>query len=391
MKLLQIVTSMNPKSGGPSQGIRNLNSIFPKLDLQVDILTFDNEVSSVEELNSYQLINLGYGITSFQYHKKLKKWLIKNLTNYDFVSVHGIWQYHNVAVYQAMKYLKKNKSNKIPKVIIMPHGMLDPYFQKAQDRKFKALRNTIVWKLTERKAINAADAIFFTCQEELNLANYTFKDYYPKKVINVGYGIEHPPEYIDQMKLAFEMKCPSVKNKKYWLFISRIHPKKGIKELIEVYKHLCKTNNDLPDLVLAGPTENTFAKEMIQLADNNSAIHFPDMLTGDAKWGAFYGSELFILPSYQENFGIAIVEAMACFKPVLITKQVNIWKEIEDGDCGWIIEKTSANLIESKLIEILNTTTTEIQLKSEKSYSTFKDKFDVSNCAINFVNALKSL
>src|SRR5699024_790171 len=66
----------------------------------------------------------------------------------------------------------------------------------------------------------------------------------------------------------------------------------------------------------------------------NKSIFFVGMLTGDAKWGAFYGCEAFVLPSHQENFGIAVVEALACSKPVLISNQVNIWCEVEKSKSG---------------------------------------------------------
>jgi len=65
-------------------------------------------------------------------------------------------------------------------------------------------------------------------------------------------------------------------------------------------------------------------------------------LSGDAKWGAFYGCEAFILPSHQENFGIAVVEALACGKPVLISNQVNIWREIESAGGGIVAEDSLA-------------------------------------------------
>lgn len=389
MKLLHIITTMNPESGGPSQVIRNINTLLYRFGIKSEVLSFDsNDFNRDISLKS---INLGKGITSYQYHNKLKNWLIYNLPFYDFVSINGIWQYHNLAVYQAIKYLKKNKNLKIPKVIIMPHGMLAPYFQEAKERKIKALRNLLVWQLTEKKAINAADAIFFTCQEELNLAKLTFKDYAPKKTINVGFGIEHPPTYSEQMKFAFNLKCPDITNKKYWLFLSRIHPVKGIKELVKVYNLLKSESIEMPELVIAGPNDSIFAKEIKSLAFNNPSIHFTGMLTGDEKWGALYGCELFLLPSNHENFGVAIVEAMACKKPVLITKQVNIWREIEDGNCGWVIERTENKLIESKLVEILKKSSHEVKLKGDNAYNTYAEKFDVSTCAINFVNALKSL
>ena len=71
------------------------------------------------------------------------------------------------------------------------------------------------------------------------------------------------------------------------------------------------------------------------------------MLTGNAKWGAFYNSECFALPSHQENFGIAIVEAMSCQKPVLITDKVNIWREIEADGGGLICKDNETEIYET--------------------------------------------
>jgi hypothetical protein len=105
-----------------------------------------------------------------------------------------------------------------------------------------------------------------------------------------------------------------------------------------------------PDLVIAGPGwDSGYGPEVRALIDetnrsiaitehrilnteNFARVHPVDMLAGDSKWGALYGCEAFVLPSHQENFGIAVVEALACGKPVLISDQVNIWREIvEDG------------------------------------------------------------
>jgi glycosyltransferase involved in cell wall biosynthesis len=71
-----------------------------------------------------------------------------------------------------------------------------------------------------------------------------------------------------------------------------------------------------------------------------TSIFFPGMLTGNAKWGAFYGCQAFILPSHQENFGIAVIEALACGKAVLISNQVNIWREIESAGGGIVAADT---------------------------------------------------
>src|SRR5690606_39791764 len=97
---------------------------------------------------------------------------------------------------------------------------------------------------------------------------------------------------------------------------------------------------DIPDLVIAGPGLNTLFGSRLKKLAVGSSIHFPGMLEGAEKWGAFSGCEAFILPSHQENFGIAVVEAMACGKPVLISNKVNIWQEIITGGGGLVGEDT---------------------------------------------------
>jgi glycosyltransferase involved in cell wall biosynthesis len=381
---------MNPKRGGPCQGIRNINPHIIALELEVEVVCTNNKDEEFHSKDDFLIHKIGKGKTSYQYQPLLLDWLKENIINYDIVVVHGLWQYHNLAVYQAIKKLKKAKKI-APKIVILPHGMMDPYFQEAPERKMKAFRNEVVWKLIERKCINAADAIFFTCEEEMRLAATTFKGYQPKKTVNIGYGIQTPPSNTIDFKKAFEKRCPSIQGKKYWLFLSRIHEKKGVDLLIKAYTSLGLENHSLPILVVAGPTDSVYAKQMISLSQNNPKIHFPGMLQGAEKWGAFYGCETYLLPSHQENFGIAIVEAMACKKPVLISKNVNIWREIKAGNGGWVLDDLNEINIYNTLLEINQLADTELIQKGEEAHQTFENCFNVKDSAIDFVAALREL
>jgi glycosyltransferase involved in cell wall biosynthesis len=218
----------------------------------------------------------------------------------------------------------------------MPHGMLDPYFQKASGRKLKAIRNLLYWKLIEQKLINDADGLLFTCVTEMELARQPFRPYKPKREIVVGLGTEAPPVYTPAMTASFREKCPAVQQYPYILFLSRIHEKKGVDLLIHSYDSLRRHYSDPPKLVIAGPgLDSTYGLQMQTLANAKGLTdhtYFPGMLS------AFYGCEAFVLPSHQENFGIAVVEAMACAKPVLISNQVNIWQEIQEASAGLVAE-----------------------------------------------------
>ncbi|WP_366182407.1 glycosyltransferase [Flavobacterium ovatum] len=389
MKILHVISSMHPNSGGTSQAIRNIIPSLQKNDVENEVVCLDNSDLDYGATDDFKIYKIGRGKTSYQYQSLLVKWLENNLLTYGAVIVHGIWQYPNYAVYRAISRLK-TQNKLVPKVVIMPHGMLDPYFQKATDRKWKALRNELVWKATEQKAVNAADALFFTCEEELLLAQTTFKGYDPKKEINVGFGIPHPPIRTVRMQTVFHEVLPSLKNN-YWLFLSRIHPKKGIDLLIEAYSQLCLEHPILPELVIAGPTDSVYAQQMMTLAKNNPKIHFTGMLNGEAKWGAFYGCDTYLLPSHQENFGISIVEAMACRKSVLISKNINIWREIEAGNGGWVLDNLTVKAIEAQLVKIAKLDILELELKDAQAYDTFEQKFSIEVCAAVFTKVIKEL
>ncbi|WP_456313305.1 glycosyltransferase [Pseudomonas shirazensis] len=389
MKILHVITSMNPKRGGVCQVLRNLNPYLIKKGIDVEIVSLDNEHDDFGIHDNCVTHKIGYGKTSYQYQPKLIQWLNNNVSKFDCVIVHGLWQYPNYALNKSIELLKK-QHKKVPKVFIMPHGMLDPYFQKAPERKWKALRNEIVWSLIEKKCINEANIILFTCEEEMRLAATTFKGYKPLKTVNVGLGIQPPPENTDSFKEAFYNECPKIKSKKYFLFLSRIDEKKGVNLLINAYNELSDKNTNLPDLVIAGPLDTEYAEDMVKLASHNQKIHFTGMLKDKSKWGAFYNCEAYLLPSHQENFGIAIVEAMACKKPVLITKNINIWSEIMEGSAGWIANLEEENNLKDVLSDLLNQSEEKLTAKGLNAFETYQNNFKIETCANNFIKTLIS-
>jgi glycosyltransferase involved in cell wall biosynthesis len=269
----------------------------------------------------------------------------------------------------------------------MPHGMLDPWFQTEKTRKIKAIRNYIYWHLVEKHVINQVDGILFTCEQELLLARTTFSRYHPKKEVNVGYGIETPPENNLKFSEAFEILCPRLKGEQFFLFLSRIDFKKGVDILINAYILLSQENPNLPHLVIAGPHDSNYAKEMILLAAGNPKIHFPGMLRGPAKWGALYCCDAFILPSHQENFGIAVAEALACSKPVLISNKVNIYREIEDGGAGIINEDDLEGTL-SNIKQWNNLSLIEQKQMGQSAHLVYKKDFSVMNSAKKLIAIL---
>jgi glycosyltransferase involved in cell wall biosynthesis len=399
LKLLHVISRVNPSSGGPIQGIRNFESDIVNYNTERHIVCFEEpaEIALWDFPKSLYFHALGKAKTIWQYNKNLIPFLKQNATNYDVIIINGIWSYHSYAVIKTINWLKINKPNsKLPKVYIMPHGMLDPWFQKDKSRRWKAFRNYIYWHLIEKNVVNSANSLLFTCEEELLLARTTFSGYRPKQELNIGYGIEAPPIQSEAMKIVFEEKSGFDSNEPYLLFLSRIHPKKGLDLLLKAYQYLlndpaldCK----IPHLIIAGPgIETEYGKGLLKYLEENDAVkakvQFVGHLSGDAKWGAIYGCEAFILPSHQENFGIAVAEALACYKPVLITNKVNIYREIDQGGGGIISEDTLEGTI-ANLKKWMNLNKSSKDKMGQDAYMVYQKHFDVKNSVTRLLDTIK--
>jgi glycosyltransferase involved in cell wall biosynthesis len=402
MKILRLIASMDPLTGGPCQGIRNSITELAKTGVHNEVVCLDAPMAPFLGKDSFIIHALGPGKSPWHYSAKLIPWLTANLLRFDVLIVHGLWLFPSYAAHIARqkvnKQASKNSELKLPGLFIMPHGMLDPYFQEATSRRLKSLRNWLYWNLIENKVIRDADGILFTSLTELMLARQSFSPYQPRQEINVGYGIQPPPTYSATMQTAFAEHCPILNGAPYLLFMGRIHKKKGVDLLIQAYAEIIKqkrrTSPSPPKLVIAGPGLDTaYGKEIQKIvaeaADLKDRVLFPGMLSGSAKWGGLFGCEALVLPSHQENFGIVVAEALACGKPVLISNQVNIWREIEAGEGGLVADNTLIGT-QRLLEQWLTFTPDNKKTMGEKAKSTFERHFAIKQVVNRFVEAIKA-
>lgn len=387
MRILRIISTMNTSYGGPCQGIRNSIPSQAKLGVENEVVCFDSPNAMHSAEDSFTVHNVGPAKGPYSYCPKFKKWLQRNINRFDAIIIHGLWLYNSYGTYSFWFHLKE-KGVKVPSLFLMPHGMLDPYFQGAKERRLKAIRNSIFWFLIEKKVVNGVDGLFFTCEEELVLARETFTPYAPKAELNVGYGIKIPPVFKQAFKKEFHSKCPDLKNNSYYLFLSRINPKKGLDILIRAYLKLQSRRKNIPHLVIAGPGLDTHYGLNIRLLGEHPSIHFTGMLKGDAKWGAIYGCNAFVLPSHQENFGIAIVEALGCGKPVLISDQVNIWREIKNGN-GGLISNDNEEEVYKMLVDWIEIPSEEQAVYGTNAGVVFKNHFEIDKASLKMVETIK--
>lgn len=339
IKLLRVISSMNPKTGGPPNGIKYITPFLDELNIETTIVCLDDINDEFIKKSSLNIIALNENKTPWQYNSKLYNWLLNNLINYDTVIVHGIWLYHTYAVSEAVNTLRKTNELFDIKYFIYPHGMLDGYFQSNKTRKLKALRNYFYWHLVEHKNVAIADGLIFTSEEEKNIATKTFTNYKPKQTLNLGYGIDVPINTFNQEG-----------NKDYFVFLGRYDEKKGIDTIINAYKILVQENITIPKLVIAGPGLNDPYGQYIQRLVNESDVlgnhvELKEMVSGEEKWKLLANAKAMILWSHQENFGISVAESLGLGVPVLLSKQVNIWTEIVLNNAGLAEDDTEENLI----------------------------------------------
>jgi glycosyltransferase involved in cell wall biosynthesis len=216
--------------------------------------------------------------------------------------------------------------------------MLDPWFKTHLPAQ--AFQETALWPWAEYRVLRDATAVLFTSEEERRLARESFALYRCREVV-VNFGTAAPEVDFSAARKEFLDRFPELREKDLLLFLGRLHEKKGCEELLRAFATSASDSPRL-HLVMAGPcADQDYLGHLKRLTNQLGAsgrVTFSGLLSGNSKWGAFAAAEAFVLPSHQENFGIAVVEALACGKPVLLSKKINIWREIVDDRAGYVEE-----------------------------------------------------
>ena len=382
MKILHVISSLNPKSGGPMEGVRQVGIEKMRQGHAISVVTLDDPASPFLENYPFKVHAIGPSIGSYRYNSRLVPWLEENVDRYDFVIINGLWQYHGFGAWRVLH------RKQIP-YFVFCHGMLDPWFKHTYP--LKHLKKWLYWPWGEYRVLRDARAVFFTCEEEKVLARQSFWLYKVREQV-VTYGTKTPPS--DRVALAetFFLQYPDLREKRVFLFLSRIQEKKGCDILIRAFAKVASSNVTL-HLVMAGPNQNHHQEKLEALAQRlgiANRVTWTGMLQGDVKWGAFYASEAYILTSHQENFGIAVAEALGCGVPVLISNKVNIWREIEADGAGIVNADTLAGSEETlnRWLSFNESTRHEMGIKAKQC---FEQRFTVESMASSILDNIRSL
>jgi glycosyltransferase involved in cell wall biosynthesis len=380
MRILHVMGTLDPAAGGPSQSVRVLMS-HADLGYVGEVVTLDDPESPWLKTLTFPVHPLGPVGSTYGYNSRLVPWIKANRHRFDGVVVNGLWQYCGVAARRALAGTKTS-------YLVFTHGMLDPYFKHAFP--LKHAKKWPYWLLSEYWNLRGAYRVLFTSEAEKHLAEESFWLHRWKPYV-VPYGAKGPVGDPQALKQTFFDQCPQVKDKRYLLFLGRIHRKKGCDLLMDAFAKVAASDPDL-NLVMAGPDPQQWSAELQQTAAQAGIadrIHWPGMTTGDAKWGAFYGAEAFILPSHQENFGIAVAEAMACGTPVLLSDKVNIAEEIAKDSAGYMEPDTLDGTLHL-LQRWIATSAQDRQRMAEQALRSFNQRYDMQQTAKTIIRLFEA-
>jgi glycosyltransferase involved in cell wall biosynthesis len=382
MKVLHVISSIEPSHGGVSEGLRQLAETSMGFGCPAEVVTLDEPGQAFLNQFPFPVHALGQGFTHFHYNPRLRDWLFTNIQSYDVVVVHALWQYHSVAVRQAaLKF-------KVP-YVVYTHGMLDPYFKKAYP--FKHARKWLFWPWADYRVLRDANMVLFTTEEERRLARQSFWLYSANEVV-VNLGTTRPPGNPEVQRAAFYRARPELLGKRLVLFLGRIHHKKGCDLAIQSFAQVFGGHPEW-QLVMAGPDQTGWRAELSRLAATLGISHkvtWTGMLSGDEKWGALRAAEFFFLPSHQENFGVAVAEALACGVPVLISDKVNIWREVKESKAGLIAADSVEGAV-SLLNQWVSLGTAGQGLLRSRALPCFNEKFEIHRATGSLMNMLCSV
>jgi glycosyltransferase involved in cell wall biosynthesis len=332
MKVLHVIPAVAPRYGGPSQAVIQMCQALRSEEVEVLIATTDADGEGRLAVKSGKPV-VYEGVPTiffprqfseaFKYSHTLARWLNKNVSDFDIVHIHAVFSHSSLAAARVCE------NKKVP-YIVRPLGSLDPWSLSQ-----KRFAKKVLFRMGVNQMLDGARAIHYTTSAEKQLA---------EGALGIDSGVVVPlgvnQELFRGSAENFRELFPKLADSPYLLLLSRLHQKKNVESLLEAFAAVVKEGEQRWwKLVIAGNGERDYIEKLKRLAFEKCAesVIFAGWLDEARKAAALRGAELVVLPSFQENFGLSIVEALACGVPVLVSTQVNLADEIQAAGAGWVV------------------------------------------------------
>ena len=354
MKVLHYIPSLAASAGGVASYLSVLCEELGKL-VELHVATSYESKREVKICNAI-VHRISSGLTCYSSSKALLKELRP-----DVVHINGCWQ-PQLAFFQWAA-----QSLQIP-VVLSPHGMLEPWIVRRHywTRKWPAIQ------LYQRGLVKRADYLHATADTE--------KDNLLRLGWNASITVIPNAVSIEELPLKENWKI-----KRRIVFMSRLHVKKGLELLFEALSHL-KPDLDSYEVIIAGEGEPDYVETLKKVALSfglSEVVRFVGGVYGAEKVSLLQSADFFVLPTYSENFGIVVAEALACGTPV-ITTHGTPWKELEENECGWYIP-VGVNALKKTLREAISVTQETIERMGRNGRRLVEKQYTDKSVASRFI------
>ena len=365
LKILHVIPSIATIRGGPSTALIEMVKALDDQGVDCHIVCSndngpDNLKVPIGKLTTYQGVSVRFFerwtsgfhlLDEFAYAKSFKAWLKANIRNYDLVHVHALFSYCSTTAMSMARLFN------IP-YIVRPIGQLQIWSLRQSN-----IKKALYLKWVERA--NIENAALVHCTSEIE-SRETLKAFPKSRVQTIALGTKIP--LIDsQSRSKLVKKFKLDKDRTILITLSRLHPKKGIELLLSSVSKLSKPWQ----LLIAGNGDPAYVKQLKRLTKElkiSDHCHFIGFIEGEIKSLALQGSDLFVLSSYSENFGIAVIESMACETAPLVSREVGLYELISKHKLGFSCEAEVHSITETLKQALQNPTEIEERSLAARSY-----------------------
>lgn len=347
MRVLHVIPSVAAAHGGPSRAVVLMENALGDLGLSVTTATTDDDGPGRRmtcTLNRPVVEDL---ITRWYFHKDTEfyklawsfvPWVKGNVTRFDVVHIHAMFSFTSIVAAWAARRAG------VP-YIIRPLGTLTNYGRKKRRPRLKEL--SLKW--IEGPLLRDAAAVHFTSLDEQREAAECGV---PMRGVVIPLGIEAAEVTND---ILVRSRYLALDGSSYLLYLSRLDPKKNVEGLLRAFAQ-CSGQLPKTKLLIAGNGETDYVDSLVTLANNlglDEQVVWAGHIQGDLKASALAGAQLFVLPSYSENFGIAAAEALMAGLPCVLGQGVAISTDVVAAGAGVAVQ-TDPVSIAAGLMQVLS-------------------------------------